>query len=180
MSAGGRPILRAVGLAHPELGLHPKYDYLLGDHLLVAPVVRPGETTREVVFPPGPWIDWFDGTRYEGGGPITVEAPLSKLPLFLRDGAIVPMLRPSIDTLSPTTMPEAIDSYATTPGVLYARVFPGAASRFDVFDGAFIEQERTTVSSRCALSMALRSSREPFWSSWACPTPRRCTWTVSR
>jgi alpha-D-xyloside xylohydrolase len=137
---GGRPIMRAVGLAHPELGLHPRFDYLLGDHLLVAPVVHAGETEREVVFPPGRWLDWFDGTPYDGGTAITVPAPLSKLPLFLRAGAIVPLLRPTIDTLSPTAMPGQIDSYATTPGILFPRVMPGPATRFELFDGTLVEQ----------------------------------------
>ena len=141
--AGGRPIMRPVGLAYPELGLHPRFDYMLGDHLLVAPVVHAGVTEREVAFPPGRWIDWFDGSAWDGGGPATVDAPLSKLPLYLGEGAIVPMLRPTIDTLSPTTMPGQIDSYDTTPGVLYGRVVPGErATAFDLFEGSHIEQQR--------------------------------------
>jgi alpha-D-xyloside xylohydrolase len=142
LDVDGRPIMRAVGLAHPELGLHPRFDYLLGDHLLVAPVVHAGATEREVAFPSGRWLDWFDGTTYEGGAAITVPAPLSKLPLFLREGAIVPLLRPTIDTLSPVAMPGQIDSYATTTGILFPRVFPGPATGFELFDGTLLEQAR--------------------------------------
>lgn len=140
LATDGRPIMRAVGLAHPELGLHPRFDYLLGDHLLVAPVVHAGQTEREVVFPPGRWLDWFDGTLWEGGAAVVVPAPLRKLPLFLREGAIVPLLRPTVDTLSPTAMPGEIDSFATTPGVLFPRIFPGPATRFELWDGTAIEQ----------------------------------------
>jgi alpha-D-xyloside xylohydrolase len=78
---------------------------------------------------------------YFGEQTITVDAPLEKLPLFLRAGGIVPMLRPTIDTMSPTTTPGLVDSYATTPGLLYVRLAPQShRSSFEVFDGTAIEQ----------------------------------------
>lgn len=142
----GRPIQRALGLAYPEIGVHPSDEYLFGDDLLVAPVVEAGATTRHVIFPPGNWIDWWDGTLYvggrTGGAEIDVPAPLSKLPLFVRAGGIVPLLRPTIDTISPTTLtPDRVDSYANDAGVLYARVVPSeTASTFTLFDGVRISQ----------------------------------------
>ncbi|HZR80787.1 MAG TPA: TIM-barrel domain-containing protein [Candidatus Binatia bacterium] len=140
LAEDGRPIQRALGLAHPELGLHPNDVYLLGDDLLVAPVVERGATAREVPLPAGGWIDWWTGERHEGGGTIVVDAPLDTLPLFLREGGIVPLLRPTIDTLSPVADRDAIDSYATDPGVLYARAVPGdQRSSFALFDGSRIE-----------------------------------------
>jgi alpha-D-xyloside xylohydrolase len=136
----GRPIMRALGLAYPELGLHPKDVYLLGDDLLVAPVVEAGATTRTLTPPPGVWVDWFSGSVVEGGVEITVDAPLAKLPLWLREGGIVPLLRPTIDSLSPTTDPASVDSYDTSPGLLYPRVVPGPASSFALFDGGVLSQ----------------------------------------
>ncbi len=136
----GRPIQRALGLAHPELGVHPDDIYLLGDDLLVAPVVRPEVRARDVIFPEGDWFDWWTGERLAGGVTRTVDAPLSKLPLYQRAGSIVPLLRPTIDSLSPTTEPERVDSYATTPGVLWARVAPGPATSVQLFDGTRLEQ----------------------------------------
>ena len=136
----GRPIQRALGLAYPELGLHPSDVYLLGDNLLVAPVVERGATRREVPLPPGGWIDWWTGERHDGGGTIEVDAPLDTLPLFLREGGIVPLLRPTIDTLSPVADRQEIDSYATDPGMLYARAVPGDEPiSFVLFDGSRIE-----------------------------------------
>jgi len=139
----GRPIVRPLGLAYPELGQHPNDVYLFGDDLLVAPVTTRGVTERDVPLPAGRWVDWWTGQVYEGGTTIHVSAPLGTLPLFLREGGIIPMLRPTIDTLAPTTMtPDKVDSYATTPGILYARVAPGAAESFTVFDGAEVKAER--------------------------------------
>jgi alpha-D-xyloside xylohydrolase len=138
LRAGGRPIQRALGLAYPELGVHPADVYLLGDDLLVAPVVEPGATTRTLVMPPGRWVDWWDGSIVEGGIENTVDAPLGKLPLWLRAGGIVPLLRPSIDSLAPTTAPDRVDSFASSPGVLYPRIAAGSGS-FEVFDGTVID-----------------------------------------
>jgi alpha-D-xyloside xylohydrolase len=136
----GRPILRALGLAHPETGVHPDDIYLLGDDLLVAPVVTRGARSREVTFPQGDWIDWWTGEILPGGGTSSVAAPLGTLPLYQRAGSIVPLLRPTIDTLSPTTQPALVDSYATTPGALHARVVFGESSEFEVYDGTRLTQ----------------------------------------
>ncbi|MEQ1564835.1 MAG: TIM-barrel domain-containing protein [Myxococcota bacterium] len=137
--AEGRPLMAPLGLAFPQLGVHPDDEYLLGPSLLVAPVVVAGAREREVLFPEGRWIDWFRGDVHEPGAQ-TVSADLGELPLYLAAGGIVPLLRPTIDTLSPVADPAAIDSYATDPGVLWARVFPGPASAFELFDGARLEQ----------------------------------------
>lgn len=140
----GRPIQRALGLAYPELGIHPDDTYLFGDDLLVAPVVERGARERKVQLPPGDWLDWWTGKRHAGDRVITVAAPLDSLPLFVRTGALVPMLRPSIDALAPTTEPDRVDSYATDAGVLHVRVVPGdAPSAFTLFDGTRLEQEPT-------------------------------------
>jgi alpha-D-xyloside xylohydrolase len=62
----GRPIVRALGLAYPELGVHPDDSYMLGDYLLVAPVIERGARERALVVPPGRFIHWFDDTSHRG------------------------------------------------------------------------------------------------------------------
>jgi alpha-D-xyloside xylohydrolase len=140
----GRPLQRPFGLVYPELGQHPSDEYLFGDSLLVAPVIERGAVSRSVIFPPGRWIDWWSGEVHEGGKPeaVIVAAPLGVLPLFLAEGGIIPMLRPTIDTLTPVSDPAKVDSYATTPGAIWARVAPGARSSFKVFDGSALSQEK--------------------------------------
>lgn len=140
----GRPLQRPLGLAYPELGVHPDSVYLFGPHLLVAPVVERGARSKEVVFPPGRWVDWWTGEVLEGDCIRTVNAPLDMLPLYLRADGIVPMLRPTIDTLAPTVQPERVDSYATDAGILWPRVTraaPGKASSFTLFDGTLLSRE---------------------------------------
>ncbi len=145
LATTGRAIQRPLGLAHPELGVHPDDQYLFGDDLLVAPVVEAGMTTKTLTPPAGWWVHWFTGERVQGGAPVTVDAPLGRLPLFLRAGGIVPLLRPTIDTLSPSTAAD-VESFANDPGVLFARIVPGDRSSFVVYDGATIGQEETPSS----------------------------------
>jgi alpha-glucosidase (family GH31 glycosyl hydrolase) len=66
-------------------------EYLWGDDLLVAPVTRAGATAWPVYLPAGSWHDFWTQQRYIGPSGVTVEAPLDRLPLFVRAGAIVPL-----------------------------------------------------------------------------------------
>ncbi len=68
-------------------------DFMLGDDLLVAPVVEQGAVTRTVYLPAGPeaWFDFHTGARFDAGRSHTVAAPLSTLPLFVRAGARIPL-----------------------------------------------------------------------------------------
>ena len=135
----GRPIQRALGLAYPELGVHPNDVYLLGDALLVAPVVERGARSRTLPLPARRWADWWTGEVHEGGGgEVTLAAPMDRLPLLLGEGGIVPMLRPTIDTMSPVSAP-GIDSLADGAGVLSVRVFAGDGSVFTLYDGTELE-----------------------------------------
>ena len=87
--------------------------FLLGDDLLVAPVITAGATTREVVLPPGRWVDAWTGVTSTGDGAraITVPAPLERLPLWYRADSVVPMFARAADTLLPATAP-GVTSYA--------------------------------------------------------------------
>ncbi|GMV43709.1 MAG: hypothetical protein AMXMBFR64_54250 [Myxococcales bacterium] len=138
LAIDGRPIQRPFGLAYPELGVHPSDTYLLGDDLLVAPVVERAQTERVVPLPPGRWLDWWTGEAYEGAS-VTLDAPLGTLPLLIREGALVPLLRPTIDTLNPVEDP-SIESYATDRGLLWVRVAPGGSTSFALFDGTTLSQ----------------------------------------
>ena len=65
-------------------------EFLLGRDVLVAPVLHARQTKRMVYFPKGDaWIDWWSGRRYAGGQEKEIDAPLDRLPLFVRAGASV-------------------------------------------------------------------------------------------
>ncbi len=139
---GGRPLQRPFGVQFPQTNQHPADEYLIGEDLLVAPVERAGDRTRTLLHPPGAWEGWFDGAPLAGeaGAVVTVPAPLQALPLFVREGALVPMLRPGIDTLAPAT-DVGVESFENDAGELWVRVVPSETpSTFELFDGSTVSQ----------------------------------------
>lgn len=68
-----------------------KYHYLFGDHLLVAPIYK-DELTNEVELPDGQWRYWFDDEHLLAGAhTFTKEFPLTEFPVYIKEGAIIPM-----------------------------------------------------------------------------------------
>lgn len=67
--------------------------FMLGPDLLVAPVLEEGATERRVYLPAhdGGWYDWHDNRHYAGGEFVIVAAPLGRMPLFVRSGAVIPV-----------------------------------------------------------------------------------------
>lgn len=102
----GKPLMRAMFLDYPNDYTYSSatgYQYMFGPDFLVAPVYcstasdTAGNDIRDGIYlPEGRWVDYFTGNVYEGG--VILEnfpAPLWKLPVFVRHGAVVPMVRPN-------------------------------------------------------------------------------------
>lgn len=79
-------------------------EYMWGNEVLVAPVMESGAVSRKVLFPKGKWYDWFDPTKTydspQGGLEATVDAPLDKLPLFIRAGSFIPQCEEQIENVT--------------------------------------------------------------------------------
>lgn len=84
----GMPITRPLWMAYPKMrGAHQiDQEYLLGRHVLVAPVVTRGAQTRDVTFPPGCWSDPYTRKRFKGSTTATVAAPISRPVFFFACG----------------------------------------------------------------------------------------------
>ena len=89
----GLPLVRPLGYydGNPALLDSISDQYLWGRDVMVAPVLTPSTTSRSVVFPAGEWVDINDPSKvYAGGTEAIVDAPLERLPLFARAGALLP------------------------------------------------------------------------------------------
>jgi hypothetical protein len=102
----GLPMMRAMFLAAPNdytHGIATQYQFLYGPDFLVAPIYQETQADKEgndvrngIYLPKGTWIDLFTGEKYEGDCVINnFAAPLWKLPVLVRDGAIVPLANPN-------------------------------------------------------------------------------------
>ena len=86
----GSPVMRAMFYEFPEdkKCWELKDQYMFGPDLLVAPVMAPGATSRKVYLPEGcTWTCMRDGAVLEGGQTVEADAPLSCIPVYLRNGA---------------------------------------------------------------------------------------------
>jgi len=96
-------------------------QFMYGPAILVNPVTSAGATSRSVYLPAGTWYDFWTGSTATGGNKVTADAPLSKIPLYVRAGSIVPM-GPNIQYAT-----ESIDP-------LEIRVYKGANGIFTVYE----------------------------------------------
>jgi alpha-glucosidase len=92
-STTGAPILRPLLYHYPNdrqtYALHDQV--MLGPFLLAAPIYHPGQEYRAVYLPEGTWYDWWTNERHEGPTHLLAHAPLERIPLYARAGAIIPM-----------------------------------------------------------------------------------------
>jgi alpha-D-xyloside xylohydrolase len=66
-------------------------EFLYGPAFLVSPVTEPDATSRQVYLPKAKWYDFWSGRMVDGGREITGEAPIDRLPLYIRAGSIIPL-----------------------------------------------------------------------------------------
>jgi hypothetical protein len=118
----GLPIAQPLYLEYPEqlaAYSHPG-EYLYGSGVLVAPVTSPGTVADATVWiPPGRWVDYFTGATFTGPTTVTVSEPLSRMPVFVRAGGIIPEQSPSTNSSSAEH--------------LVLKVFSGASGTFSLY-----------------------------------------------
>jgi alpha-D-xyloside xylohydrolase len=132
----GMPVMRSLVFAYPhDDSLNDTWDeYLYGDSLLVAPVTTAKAENRSVYLPAGRWMNYNDKrTTDDGRKTVTADVPLGRIPVFVREGAIIP--RGDIVKLNNNW-----DANWTPK--LRIEVFAAAKepSRFDYFTGAAVHR----------------------------------------
>jgi len=132
-AASGAPVWRPLFWEFPDDDEAARVEdqVMVGPSLLAAPVLVRGARERELYLPPGVWYGFDDDARWVGPRRIRVSAPLERLPLFARAGAVIP-------TRSP------VRHAGETPAEpLVLEVFPGADS-----DGVLIEDDGESTEHR--------------------------------
>ncbi|WP_242126552.1 glycoside hydrolase family 31 protein [Sphingobium sp. Sx8-8] len=120
----GAPFMRALFMDFPN---DPKVadigdQYMFGPAFLVAPVTEQGQTKRNVYLPAGTaWYDYWTNQRHEGGQTIEIDAPIARMPLFVKAGSIVPVGM-------------QVKSTAEKQPLESIRVYPGADAHFTLYD----------------------------------------------
>jgi alpha-glucosidase (family GH31 glycosyl hydrolase) len=158
-SADGTPPVLHPSLAFPEdrAGYADPDAYVLGGDLFVVAVVEPGATTRRVHVPPGRWVHWITGEAFDGPTDVTVAAPVGQPPVFVRAGALIPMLAHDLETLVAAPAPFGADRIDPTDRpYLRARIVPSGASEVTTEEGVTI-----SVDHRAGLVVTLSPVSSP-------------------
>lgn len=98
------------------------FDYMFGNELLVAPVYEQYATKRTVELPTGNWVNYWTNKKNAGGKKIEVDAPIDQIPLFVREGSIIPMRK------------YASSIEKGTNDTLIVHVYPGTDSEFTLIE----------------------------------------------
>jgi alpha-glucosidase (family GH31 glycosyl hydrolase) len=98
------------------------YQYSFGDEMLIAPVYEKGATTQEVFLPGGKWINYWTNEQLSGNARYVVQAPIHQLPIFVKQGAIIPMRR------------YASSVEKGNNDTIMLHIYPGADGRFTLLE----------------------------------------------
>ena len=123
----GKPMMRAMMLEYPNdytLGKGTEYQFMYGPSLLVAPIYKDTRMDEEgndirngIYLPEGKWIDYFSGQTYQGGCIVNeIDAPLWKLPVFVKPDAIIPMTLPNNNPSEIRSDYRAYEIYSSADG----------------------------------------------------------------
>jgi alpha-glucosidase (family GH31 glycosyl hydrolase) len=189
----GMPTMRALALQWPDDARAAGRDdeYLFGPDLLAAPVLEPGASEREAYLPAGRWLDFWRSVAFdersggvsltkpaplEGSRSVTVPAPLDQLPLFVRAGAVLPLLAPDVATLSDYGSDPSIVHLRDRANVLRLLAWPSGRS-----SASFYDNERIfSVLRGRRWSLSITGSRRRAYELQAALPFRPCALSVGR
>ena len=115
----GLPIMRPMVMEFPMDTETYSLDtqFMFGEEMLVAPVVKKSARSRNLYLPEGTWIDFNDKkSEFSGEQWMTVDAPLSKIPIFVRKGSIIPRMPVMNYTREKETYPVTFEVFPAIEG----------------------------------------------------------------
>lgn len=160
------PIIRAMFLEYPNkytLGSATQYQYLFGPSLLVAPIYqntrmdKDGNDIRNGIYlPEGKWVDFYNGDTYEGGRIVNeFNAPIWKLPVFVKANAIIPITAPNNNPSQIRPDYRAYEIYATPGGSAHFAEYDDDGKTTAYKDGYFMITELSSSAQKGALSVSI-------------------------
>jgi alpha-glucosidase len=150
----GIPVARALYLHYPnDLNtISIKDEFLLGDRVMVAPILDSGAVNRNVYFPAGTWYDFWTGTiAATGPATLSVSAPLNHLPIFVKEGTILPLYnQPHIETLVKNV--PGINDFEYADSTMEFRFYGCGTDQLELWDSTLVQMHRFTGDSAVTIT----------------------------
>lgn len=124
VTKNGSTIMRPLVMDFNEdtVAVNRRFQYMFGKSILTAPITEPGVTEWNVYLPKSTdWFDFWIGKHFNGGQTVKTDAPLDKIPLYVKAGSIIPM-------------GDIIQHTAQKSDTLEIRIYKGADSSFDLYE----------------------------------------------
>jgi len=137
-STYGTPMVRSLVMTDQTdtESLYRTDQYMFGDKILVCPVNLPGAVTRLVYLPKGKWYNFWDDTMENGGKEIETDAPLDRMPLFVREGSVIPNY-PKMQYVGETPVTEVTLHIYFTKSVQTSHLYEDAGDYYGYRNGQF-------------------------------------------
>ena len=156
-SISGIPPMQPMIFAFPE---EHKFaltndQFMFGPDLLIAPVLSEGARTREVRLPSGVWYDFWKGTKYNGSKTIVVDAPVDRIPILVREGAMIPTRQSVQYTDEEPINPLTVSVYPTSRLQANSNYYEDDGHTFDYQKGKYLSRTLNQWNSSEALTITV-------------------------
>lgn len=136
----GLPMFRPLALRYPSYApaWTSKSQFMLGDRIIVAPVVTKGATSRKVALPEGSYYPLLGGARIDvaaGGAEVDIDAPLSEIPALVPAGTVLVWLPDGVDTAAPAGASSGVTTLQDVGDNREVWVWAGGQSSFTEVSG---------------------------------------------
>jgi len=163
ISFNGSTLMRPLVMDFPNdtQALEQRHQFMFGPSLLVAPVVEGGINQMKVYLPQnqGGWIDFWNGQKHTGGQTVNVDVDLSKIPLFVKSGSIIPLGPEKQYTSEETGKPWEIRIYPGNDGAF--TVYQDEGTNYNYETGKFSTFALTWDDAKKILTIGARKGSYP-------------------
>ncbi len=139
-SGNGLPVMRPLFMEYPDDAntYNMSDQFMAGSNVLAAPIMTPGTTHRAVYLPEGSWVDYWDGSVYDGGQFILYKAGLETLPLFIKKGSFIAhgTVKQSTEVKEETPV---IHLFAADDGTASFTLYDDDGKTFSYLEGHYVE-----------------------------------------
>ncbi|OEG00104.1 alpha-glucosidase [Vulcanibacillus modesticaldus] len=166
-SRTGLPVMRPLFMEYPDdkNTFNLSDQFMIGDNVIIAPILQPNTYHRVVYLPEGKWYDYWTDESIEGGKHILVEAELDKLPIFVREGSIITHGPVKQSTMVPADE-IIVHLYPKQSGVIEYTLYDDDGETFSYQNGEYLEKKITCDLSDDRIDVAIEdvvANYQPTW-----------------